>query len=174
MYGKHTKFTLYLYICVGKLIRVPFLGQLVRKVAEWYGKNQHCGYILKESEAVSITRKANTIAVGNCACRETFRNCKHPLRTDIVFGIGFDVFTEISPEEYEEITIEEAENIIRDCRKRGLIQAVMKCKEDFYAICNCCPCCCVPLRLKRYGIKKALKRDVEAVRSLTSNNIINQ
>ena len=59
---------------------------------------------------------------------------------------------------------QEAKDILRQCHQKGLIHTIVKCRQDFYAICNCCSCCCVPLRLsKQYGIGNALSRSDDIV-----------
>jgi hypothetical protein len=74
------------------------------------------------------------------------------------------VFLAERPDEYRDITRDEAKEVLRECHRRGLIHTIIKCRNDFYAICNCCNCCCVPLRLnKRYGIGKALARSADIV-----------
>ena len=87
---------------------------------------------------------------------------------EIVVGLGTNVFTEERRGDYKEISKQEAKDILFDCHKRHLLHTVVRCGEDFYAICNCFPCCCVPLRLKQnYGIANALVRKdniVEAFR----------
>lgn len=155
-YGKNTEPILHFYMGMGKMTRLPLIGLGVRKIAKWYGDNKHGAYVVTEEEAMEIVENSSSIAVGRCACRETFENCDNPLETDLVFGIGYDVFREVSPEEYREIEEEEAKRIIDECSDAGLVQSVMKCEGDFYAMCNCCSCCCVPLRLfKDYGIETA-------------------
>jgi len=97
-----------------------------------------------------------------------FKNCDNPVNVEIVVGLGTNVFTEERRGDYKEISKQEAKDILFDCHKRRLLHTVVRCGEDFYAICNCCPCCCVPLRLKQnYGIANALVRKdniVEAFR----------
>lgn len=157
-YGNNTKPSLLFYMTLGMMTKLPLIGPTVRKIAEWYGENKHGAYVVTEEEALKIAEKSSSIAVGKCACRETFENCGNPLGTDLVFGIGFDVFREISPDEYREIGTKEAKRIISECSDAGLVQAVMECERDLYAICNCCTCCCVPLRLfKDYEIGSAWK-----------------
>jgi hypothetical protein len=69
------------------------------------------------------------------------------------------------PPDAREITREAAREILRDGHNRGLIPTVLRCQGDFYAICQCCPCCCVPLRLsKQYGIGNVLTRHKDIVR----------
>jgi hypothetical protein len=72
---------------------------------------------------------------------------------------------EAMPRESREISREEAMAILRDSQRRGLILNVIKCRGDYYAICSCCSCCCVPLRLsKQYGIGEALVRHKDIVK----------
>ena len=57
-----------------------------------------------------------------------------------------------------------AKEILREGRQKGLIHTIMKFQKSFYAICSCCDCCCVPLRLsKKYGIGNALTRHEDIV-----------
>jgi hypothetical protein len=43
---------------------------------------------------------------------------------------------------------------------------MMQCRGHYYAICNCCRCCCVPYRLKQdYGVDYAIIRDKNIVMS---------
>ena len=69
------------------------------------------------------------------------------------------------PKDAQEITAEKAREILQDSQRRGLVLTILKCREDYYAICSCCTCCCVPLRLsKRYGIGEALVRHKDIVK----------
>jgi len=81
-----------------------------------------------------------------------------------MLGLSGNVFIEERPQDYQEISKEKAREILRQCHERGLIHTIIKCREDYYAICNCCSCCCVPLRLSRqYGIGNALTRSDDIV-----------
>jgi hypothetical protein len=74
------------------------------------------------------------------------------------------ILLEILPHEAQEISREKALETLRDSQRRGLILTALKCRGDFYAICSCCSCCCVPLRLsKQYGIGEALVRHKDIV-----------
>jgi len=104
------------------------------------------------------------VALGPCTCRAVFHNCDNPLSAEIMVGLSRNVFLTERPHEYREISREAAKAILKECHQQGLIHTIIKCREDFYAICNCCACCCVPLRLnKNYGIKNALKRSDDIV-----------
>jgi hypothetical protein len=81
-----------------------------------------------------------------------------------MIGIGLNVFIKERPHDYRKISRQEAKGILRRCHESGLIHTIIKCQQNFYAICNCCSCCCVPLRLsKTYGIGKALTRSADIV-----------
>jgi NAD-dependent dihydropyrimidine dehydrogenase PreA subunit len=50
------------------------------------------------------------------------------------------------------ITVEEALERLEDVHKRGWVSSMFFkdiCGQRSYAICNCCPCCCVGLRIDR-------------------------
>jgi len=87
-------------------------------------------------------------------------------------GLDRNVFIEQRPHDYREITKEEAKEILRKCHSNGLLHTIIKCREDFYAMCNCCSCCCVPFRLsKQYGIGNALVRNGNIVKEVKQRQI---
>ena len=167
-YSAHSEIVIRMYMFGAKFTRLPVVGRLVKVLMNWYAVTQHAAWFLTPEEAKKVIDAATSIALGDCTCRKVFKNCSNPIRTDIVIGIGYNVFTEVRTDEYEEITKEEAKKIIDDCSKRRLVQSLMKCRDDVYAICNCCPCCCVPLRLRRdYGIKNVWSKDKSVLDNFT-------
>lgn len=158
-YSLNQEFILRFYMLGAKLTRIPLLGKLVRLFMEWYA-SQHNVWVLTRDEAKKVIDASTSIAVGRCRCREVFGNCDNPLETDIVIGVGSEAFRAARPDEYRVIGKEEAKEIIDACAEKGLIHTIVKCRGDFYAICNCCKCCCVPLRLRRdYGVRSVWGRD---------------
>jgi len=152
--------------------RIPLLGRVVRWAANAYGRNMEGAYLLTPDEAEAIVDSAEGVAVGPCTCRTIFRNCDNPIDVEILLGSTRHIFMEHMPDDSHEITKEEAREILRDCHRRGLIHTVIKCREDYYAICNCCSCCCVPLRLsKQYGIGGALVRHQDIVREFKEHQM---
>ena len=144
--------------------RIPLLGWLVRRVANTYGSKVHRAYLLTPAEAEDLLDIAEGVAVGPCDCRRVFRNCDNPVDAEILLGPTRHTFLEAMPHDSHEITREAARQILRDCHSRGLIHTIIRCRDDFYAICNCCACCCVPLRLsKQYGIGNVLARHKDIV-----------
>ena len=164
-YGKYQSLFLRYYIFQSKWMGIPLIGRLVRGVAGAYGKNMAGAHLLTTGEAEEIVDISGSLFLGPCACRAVFKNCDNPLHTEIMVGLTKSPFQEERPHDYREITREEAKDILEDCHRRGLIPTIVRCRDDFYAICNCCSCCCVPLRLNRkYGISSALTRSNNIVR----------
>ncbi|MFC1994743.1 ferredoxin-like protein, partial [Chloroflexota bacterium] len=158
-YGKHVNGFLRLYMLLAGLTRVPVLGLVVRWLANSYGNGAHSGFVLTLEEAERIVDAATSIALGPCSCRRTFVNCDNPMNVEILVGLGAEVFAHIGRDGFEMISRESAKEILQLCYKGNLVHTLVRCRGDFYAICNCCSCCCVPLRLRRnYGIGYALVR----------------
>ncbi len=164
-YSRYRELFLRCYIFQAKWTRLPVIGRLVRKVANLYGGKVSGAYLLTLREAEEIVDSSARLAVGPCTCREVFRNCDSPRQAEIILGLSGNVFVEERGRDYREIDGEEARNILRRCHEKGLIHTLIRCRRDFYALCNCCACCCVPLRLSReYGIGNALVRKKDIVR----------
>jgi len=156
-YGLFQHRVLKIYLELAKLTRIPLIGNLVRWIANIYGKSEHHGYYLTYKEAEKILDNATSVALGPCACRQVYQNCDAPVMAELAISTGADILPEIRPDDFKYISVEEAREVLERCREHKLIPTLLKCKDDFYAICNCCLCCCVPLRLSRnYGIKSAM------------------
>ena len=164
LYSKHREFALRFYMFWARWTKIPLAGRLVRLVANAYGRNMEGGILLTTSEAEEVVDISEGLALGPCTCRALYGNCDNPVDTEIMLGLSGNVFVEERPDDYREIAREEAKDILRQCHERGLIHTIIKCREDFYAICNCCSCCCVPLRLSRqYGIGNAVTRSDDII-----------
>jgi hypothetical protein len=167
LYSRYRGLALKYYIFQAKWTKIPLIGRLVRAVANAYGKNVSGAFLLTFEEAIEIVDTSDGLALGPCDCRTTFKNCDNPINTEIIVGLSRDAFMEERPQEFKQITKEEAKEVLRKCHENGLIHTVVKWQHDFYAICNCCSCCCVPLRLlKKYGIGNALVREANIVQKL--------
>jgi len=144
--------------------RIPLIGRLVRRIANAYGRSQHHAYLLTPAEAEELLTIAGGIAAAPCTCRNIYRKCSHPSDNEILLAPSRYILQETMQHHSQEITREKAAEILQDSHKRGLVLTILKCREDFYAICSCCSCCCVPLRLsKQYGIGEALVRHKDIV-----------
>jgi hypothetical protein len=165
LYGKHQHRLIHLYISLAGLIRVPLIGKMVRWVANTYAVHGHSGYYLTLAEAEQIVDIANSVSLGPCSCRREFHNCHHPVMSEIVLGNGSSEIYTARSKEFRQVSREEAKEILRQAHKDRLTQSIMRCGDNFYALCNCCNCCCVPSRLRQqYGVGKALVRNVNVVR----------
>ena len=174
-YSGHRESILKAYMFFAGWTKIPLAGRLVRWVANAYGRNMEGGYLLTTDEAERIVDSAEGVALGPCTCRAVFRNCDNPIDVEIMLGPTRHIFMEHMPHDSHEITKEEAKDILRDSHRRGLIHTIIKCREDYYAICNCCSCCCVPLRLsKQYGIGKALTRNANIVQDFKDYQLSHQ
>ena len=164
-YNLNRKFVLRFYMFFSAGTRLPLLGRLIRKIANAYGRSQHRAYLLTSDEADELLTLAGGIAAAPCTCRNIYQKCQHPRDNEILLAPSKHILTETMPHDAQEITREKAREILRESQRRGLILTILKCREDFYAICSCCSCCCVPLRLsKRYGIGEVLVRHKDIVK----------
>ena len=168
IYSRYRELFLKYYIFQAKWTKLPLIGNLVRMVANAYGQKASAAYLLTLGEACQIVDSAEGVALGPCTCRQVFHNCQQPVNTEIMVGLSRNVFMQERPHDYREITRDQAKNVLRECHEKGLMHTIIRCRQDFYAICNCCTCCCVPYRLnKNYGIGKALVRNEDIVLEFT-------
>ncbi len=93
-YSSKQEFVVRFYMFGAKLTKIPVVGRFVKAFINWFATTQHYAYILTPDEAKMILDAVDKIAVGDCKCRKVFRNCDNPIRTDIVIGVGYDIFTE--------------------------------------------------------------------------------
>ncbi|MCK5430642.1 MAG: hypothetical protein KAI94_14280 [Anaerolineales bacterium] len=166
IYSRYRDTFLRTYIFLAKWTRIPVIGGLVRRVANLFGGNIQGANLLTLSEAYEIIDSAGSIALGPCACRSVFKNCDALLNAEIMLSINKTVFA-FNPKKrdaYRTIDKREAKDIMKQCHDKGLLHTIIKCRGDYYALCNCCTCCCVPYRLlKDYGIGHALTRRKDIV-----------
>jgi len=146
-----------------KWTKLPLIGKLVRRAANIWGGNMTSAFVLTLDEAIAIIDASDDLALAPCTCRETFHKCNNPLNVELMIALNHEFAAEHG-KPHHRVSKEEAKAVVIDCNERGLLHTIIKCRKDFYALCNCCRCCCVPLRLsKDYGIGKALTRDKSIV-----------
>jgi len=163
-YNANRVFVLRLYMFGARCTRLPLVGGLVRKIANAYARSEHRSYLLTGAEAEELASLAGGIAASKCTCRSIYHKCNHPLDNEILLAPSRHVLDETMPRDAREITPVQAIDILKDSQRRGLVLTIVKCREDFYAICSCCSCCCVPLRFsRRYNIGEALVRHKDIV-----------
>jgi hypothetical protein len=169
LYGRYQHQLLHLYTNLAKLARFPLVGAVVRQAGNLYGRLGHSGYSLTLAEAEQIVDSAPSVALGPCSCRAEFQRCENPIMAEIVLGDGSSKIYASREKEFRSITREEAKEVLREAHRNHLAQSIMRCGSHFYAICNCCSCCCVPSRLRSvFGIKLALVRNPAVVQTFQS------
>jgi hypothetical protein len=172
LYGKHQHRLIHLYISLAKLTKVPVIGGLVRWAANTYAVHGHSGYYLTLAEAETIVDIAGDVSLGPCSCRVEFHNCTHPVMSEIVLGSSSSDIYAARRKDFHTISKEEAREILRHAHQQKLTQSIMRCGDHFYAICNCCSCCCVPTRLRQqFGVGHALVRNANVVREFQKQEL---
>lgn len=95
-----------------------------------------------------ILNNPGSIAVGTCPCRKANpkSSCMpDPMEACLFLGDPHASFIVEHNPKFRKISQEEAVAILEDCDKRGFIHCAYFKKDmgsRFYAICNCCSCCC--------------------------------
>lgn len=102
-----------------------------------------------------LIENPNHIAVIDCPCRVVRAKPCKPVDVCIIVGELFcDFIVEHHPEKSRQITRDEAVEILEAEHRRGHVHHAFF-KSDlfgrFYAICNCCRCCCGAVQAWRNG-----------------------
>jgi ferredoxin len=100
------------------------------------------------------------IVVYECGCRQSSPNPCEPTQVCMVIGQPFvDFVLKYHPKTSRRIRQNEALELIEAERRRGHIQTAWfkdVCFGRFYAICNCCTCCCIGIQaVKEHHIPMA-------------------
>ena len=116
--------------------------------------------ILDYERTTRIVKTARRICVGTCACcnMDTLQDkpvCDRPLRTCMSFNAGADAV--LRSGQGEEISTEEAMEIVDDCIANGMVQCADNVQSEPWYMCNCCSCCCHLFRSMR---KNTLEKTV--------------
>ncbi len=95
------------------------------------------------------------VVVLECPCRHARANPCRP--TDVCMVVGGGEFTlEHHPHRSRRISQLEALDLLRAEHERGHVHTAYfkdACDNRFYAICNCCPCCCGGLEaMNKHGV----------------------
>jgi len=102
-----------------------------------------------------IIQNPDRLAVLDCPCRSMRANPCYPLDVCLIVGDPFVSFIlEHQPEKARLISSQEAMDILQAEHERGHVHhAFFKdaMLDRFYAICNCCACCCGAFQAHRNG-----------------------
>jgi len=103
-----------------------------------------------------VMKNPDHIVALDCPCRVAKENPCLPLDVCLIVGDPFASFIrEHQPERSRWITRDEAIQILKDEDERGHVHHVFfkdAMLERFYAICNCCECCCGAMHAHHNGI----------------------
>lgn len=140
----------------GKAVDGPTAARLVslRRDVDIHCPEQVLPYSLARE---LVIRNPDSIAVLDCPCRTSRKAPCLPLDVCIIIGEPFASFTvEHHPDRARRIGADEAQAILAAERERGHVaHAFFKdaMLNRFYAICNCCSCCCGAMQARRNGVE---------------------
>ena len=108
-----------------------------------------------------ILHNPHNIVVYECPCRGQKKDPCRPTDVCLVVGDPFvDLLRMFQPFRSRRITPEEALRILREEDERGHVHTAWFKRamlDRFYAICNCCSCCCLGMKfMARYQVKMLL------------------
>jgi Pyruvate/2-oxoacid:ferredoxin oxidoreductase delta subunit len=97
------------------------------------------------------------VAVIQCACRQARDNPCEPIQVCMVIGQPFvDFVLEHHPQTSRQLSQAEALELLQEEHERGHLHSAWfkdACLDRFYAICNCCKCCCGGIEaMVKYGV----------------------
>lgn len=102
-----------------------------------------------------ILENPDALVLLRCPCRATMPDPCEPLDVCIIVGSPItDFVLEHHPDKTRKITVDEAVRVVLEEQKRGHVshaffkEAVL---GRYYAICNCCSCCCGAMQAFREG-----------------------
>lgn len=102
-----------------------------------------------------VLENSEDLALLRCPCRASAVNPCQPLDVCIIVGQPFvDFVLEHHPAKARRVGVDEAVEVLRAAVKRGHVSHAFF-KEAmlgrYYAVCNCCPCCCGAMQAHRDG-----------------------
>lgn len=107
-------------------------------------------YSLDETIALLDALPQEEFRLIPCNCRTVTLNCSETGREFFCLQIGNGINTEWDRGHGKPLSKEEAKSLIREANRKGLMHTT----ETNSAICNCCACCCFPIRAsERIGTK---------------------
>ena len=171
------------YICVLINKIYPRLSP-ARKI--WLSEHYHCKVLTTEQANSIITNDKDVplhdleqiipyqiarnivlkgpldVAVYECSCRHAHKNPCQPTQVCMVIGQPFvDFILEHNPKSSHKLTQTEALELLQSEHERGHLHSAWfkdACMDRFFAICNCCKCCCG-------GIEAMVKYDIPMMAS---------
>lgn len=99
-------------------------------------------YTLEETLELIEQRDQDEFYVAPCNCKSVALGCDGKKPNDVCLAFDGGWNSEYDRGHGRAVTKEEAKELIRFANKNGLMQTT----ETEWAICNCCGCCCYPIR----------------------------
>jgi ferredoxin len=104
--------------------------------------------VLLMEEALAQVDAASFFALDMCDCRQIMANCTYPEKVCLALNEPARAKIELNPE--LSITKAEAKEMIINANRAGLIHTGLRNWEEYpelqWGLCNCCSCCCYPMR----------------------------
>ena len=115
-----------------------------------------------------ILKNPQNIVAYECACRAQSQNPCKPSDVCLVIGEPFvDLVRMLQPLRSRRISAEEALDILKEEDNRGHVHTAWfktAMLDRFYAICNCCKCCCYGIKnVKEYKMRSVLPSGYRAI-----------
>ena len=148
IYGRWTKE--YISFAINYLLKSKKIGKKKKWSDSYHGKiitTDHAKKIMMLEENISLKNLETVIPYPyECSCRLARKNPCQPTQVCMVMGkIFVDFILEHHPKTSRPIDQKEALELIEAEHERGHIQTAWfksAMLNRFYAICNCCKCCC--------------------------------
>lgn len=103
-------------------------------------------HILPVSQAETILKKAETIALAKCICRDRYKNCDKPLEVCFILNSKGEKW--IEKDLAKPIDMTRARQVLKQANKSGLVHMTLyQPDHEVFALCSCCSCCCHDLQL---------------------------
>ena len=121
-------------------------------------------WIMPLEQVLLHLRNSRSFALTDCRCRTLAQKCDHPV--DVCFLINDAADAAVKRGDAKYVSLEEAEQTLIRAEESGLVHMTLfNPEQHFFALCNCCECCCHDLVfLKKLGRSDLVARsDYEAV-----------
>lgn len=103
-----------------------------------------------------VLEHPDDIVLFKCPCRSSMSSPCFPLEVCLIVGKPFtDFILEHHPGKSQRLTVEQAVKVLHDCHMRGNVSHAFFKEAVFgryYAICNCCSCCCGAMQAQLMGV----------------------
>lgn len=117
--------------------------------------------VMPYEKASNYLDKAQSWGVLDCICRVQKRligeGCDHSVENCLVFSPRPGAFDR--SEDIKALSRAEAQNILEEADREGLVHSVNNAQSEVYYVCNCCTCSCGVLRgMVEYGSENSIAR----------------